>query len=73
MYIIFCFRGQYGIIKKCVNKHNGSLVAAKYLKQSHEATQEVKMLQVLSPFTNVLEFVDAISTEDNQIVIVTEV
>ena len=68
----YIIRGQYGIIKKCLNKLNGSLVAAKYLKHSNKAIQEVKILQDLSPFTHVLEFIDSIITEDYQIVIVTE-
>lgn len=72
---IFHTRGQYGIIRRCVNKCNGVVLAAKYLKDSNEASQEVKMLQNVSlslpSCSHVMELVDAILTEDN-LVIITE-
>lgn len=67
------FRGRFGIIQKCIHKHTGSLLAAKYLKRNNEASQEVRLLQSLSTgsCSNILEFVDALTTNGN-IVIVTE-
>lgn len=68
-------RGRFGIVRKCVNKFNGSVLAAKYLKESSEWMQEVKILRNLSsPLSfslHVVGFVDAFLTEEN-LVIITE-
>ena len=74
MFFIIFHRGRYGIVHKCVHKQNGSALCAKYLKESDEAINEVKILNGLCKKQNshnLIQFVDAISTETN-IVIITD-
>ncbi|XP_019854768.1 PREDICTED: myosin light chain kinase, smooth muscle-like isoform X1 [Amphimedon queenslandica] len=69
-------RGRFGIVRSCVSKVTGSAAAAKYLKESHDVLQEVKILRNLSsgpsPSPHVILFIDALITDEN-IVIITEV
>ncbi len=72
---VMCFppcRGRYGILHRCVDKNNGTVYCAKYLKQTELAMNEVKTLHGLcrgKMCDNLVQWMDALSTENNIVII----
>ena len=62
-----CYRGAYGVVKKCVHKENGNIFAAKIIKTSNSnirksVMQEIEMMRAVGRHSKIVELFDAYQT-----------